>query len=404
VPQAYGAVLSVAGAPRLLVSSVLARMPLGMTSLALLLLVRHQTGSFGAAGLVVGVFALAQAAASPVQGTLVDRLGQRRTLLPSALAQATLLVAIVLAAHSGAGVAVLAVLAAPAGALLPPVGPSLRALWPAVAPEGHREAAYSLDAVTQETIWTLGPLAVGAVVAAVSPAAAVLLCATVTVLGTAAFVTAPLASRAHPPRVERPPGGALASPGLRRLLVTAALMGIGIGAVEVGLPALAFDLGSGGSAGLLLAVWSLGSMAGGLWYGTRRWRSPAEVRYRWLLVAIALVAVPLLAAQSIAAAAPLSVIAGLGFAPTMACQMGLVGELARPGTVTEAFTWSTAAIGGGIAGGSALAGVLAESAGVVAPFAVGCVAPGLAAALAFSARARSARRARALPSESPAGD
>jgi MFS family permease len=404
LPQAYAAVLSVAGTPRLLASSVLARMPLGMTSLAILLLVRDRTGSFRSAGLVVGVFALSQAAASPVQGALVDRLGQRRTLLPGALAQAAFLVALVFVAHAGAGAAVLALLAAPAGALLPPVGASLRALWPAVAPEGHREAAYSLDAVTQETIWTLGPLAVGAVVAADSPAAAVLLCATITVVGTATFVTAPLASRAHPPRHARPPGGALASPGLRRLLVTAALMGIGIGAVEVGLPALAFHVGAGGSAGLLLAVWSLGSMVGGLWYGTRRWRGRAEVRYRWLLVAIALVAAPLLAARSMSAAVILGTIAGLGFAPTMACQMGLIGELARPGTVTEAFTWSTAAIGGGIAGGSALAGVLTESAGAVAPFVVGCAAPALAAALAFSSRGRSARRVPAHPSESPAAD
>jgi hypothetical protein len=339
-----------------------------------------------------------------VQGALVDRLGQGRTLLPSALAQAACLVALVLAAHAGAGVVVLALLAAPAGALLPPVGPSLRALWPAVAPEGHREAAYSLDAVTQETIWTLGPLAVGAVAAAESPAAAVLLCATVTVVGTVVFVRAPLARSAHPEFQERPPGGALASPGLRPLLVSAVLMGTGIGAVEVGLPALAFHLGSGGSAGVLLAVWSLGSMAGGLWYGTRRWRSSAEVRHRWLLVTIALVAAPLLLAQSVTAALLLGTVAGLGFAPTMACQMGLIGELALPGTVTEAFTWSTAAIGGGIAAGSALAGALADSAGAAAPFVVGCAAPALAAALAFSSRGRSARRARALRQESPAGD
>jgi MFS family permease len=380
-------------------------MPLGMSSLAILLLVRQHTGSFGAAGFIVGVFAISQALASPVLGALVDRWGQRRVLLPSAAVQSGLLVLLVVAAEAEVPLGALALLAAVAGGLLPPVGACMRALWSDIVPDPvRREAAYSLDAVTQETIWTVGPLAVGATVALVSPAAALLGIAAVTLAGTLAFATAPLPSSRRGSPAAGAPGQALRSPGLRNILVTAILMGIGIGAVEVGLPALAFHTGSPGSAGVMLAVWSAGSLVGGLAYGARRWTRPPEERYPRLLAMIAVVTAPLLFARSVEVAVVLSFFAGLGFAPTMACQMGMVGTLASEGTVTEAFTWSTAAIGGGIAIGAAVCGSLVETVGVVAPFVLGCAGAMTAAAIAFRGRARSVRRAPEHPLESPAAD
>jgi MFS family permease len=389
VAHPYGAVLSVAGAPRLLSSSVLARLPLGMTSLAILLLVRAHTGSFAAAGAAVGAFALAGAAAAPVQGALADRRGQVRILVPAAIAQSALLVALVVAAHAGAGVPVLVALAALAGALVPPVAACLRALWPAVAPDpSRREAAYSLDAVTQETCWTLGPLLVGGIVAILSPEAAVGLCATITLVGTLAFVSSPLARRTRPAPTGVAGGGALSSAGLRLLLLTGVLMGIGIGSIEVGLPALAIHVGAAHAAGALLAVSSLGSMAGGLAYGARTWRRPPERRYAILLGAIPLLSAPLLLVHSLGVGLALSVIAGLAYAPALSCQMLLVAGLAPAGAVTEAYTWNSAAITGGVAGGSALAGVLVEAAGSSAPFVLGCCGGAAAAAIAARGRMR----------------
>jgi MFS family permease len=79
----YREFLSLPGTSRLLVSSLAARLPLGMTSVAILLLVRLQTGSFATAGIAVGAFTLANAATSPAQGILVDRLGGRPVLMVS---------------------------------------------------------------------------------------------------------------------------------------------------------------------------------------------------------------------------------------------------------------------------------------------------------------------------------
>jgi MFS family permease len=390
----YGDVLAAPGSAALLAASVAARLPLGMISLAIVLLVRERTGSFAAAGASVGAYALAGAATTPLLGALVDRVGRRAVLVPTATAQALLLGAFVAAALAGAPAAVLVVVAGAAGSCLPPVAACLRVLWPRIAPEPElREAAYSLDAVAQELIWTAGPVLVAVVVAVGSPAWAVGLCGALTLAGTLAFVASPLTARGDED-VHRPrrPGGALASPGLRVVLATGVLMGTCIGALEVGIPSLAVHTGEHGAAGAMLSLWSVGSIAGGLWYGARRWRRPLPARYGRVLALMALTTAPMIAARSLIAGLALSALAGIAYAPAVSCQSGLVEATAPAGAVTEAFTWLNAALAAGIAGGAALAGTLVDGAGASAAFALGCAAAAVAAAIALSRVARSVRR------------
>jgi MFS family permease len=376
----------------LLVASVIARLPMGMASLAIVLLVRERTGSFAAAGAAVGAFALAGAATTPLLGTLVDRAGLRRVLVPSATAQALLLGALVAAALADAAAPVLVVLAGAAGACLPPLSACLRVLWPVIAPDpDRREAAYSLDAVSQELIWTTGPIVVAGVVAVGSPAWAVGLCGALTLAGTLAFVASPLTAHA-PVGAGRLPGAALASPGLRLVLLTGVLMGATIGALEVGIPSLAVHTGAHGAAGIMLSLWSVGSIAGGLWYGARAWHRPLPVRYGLLLGVMALTTAPMIAVHSLWAGLVLATVAGIAYAPVVSCQTGLVEATAPAGAVTEAFTWLNASLAAGIAGGAALAGPLVDEAGAPAAFALGCVAAAVAAVLALSRGARSVRR------------
>ena len=64
----YRALFSVPGFSRLLVSSVLGRLPAGMFSLAIVLFVHARTGSFLTAGMAVGAFTLAGAIVGPALG------------------------------------------------------------------------------------------------------------------------------------------------------------------------------------------------------------------------------------------------------------------------------------------------------------------------------------------------
>jgi predicted MFS family arabinose efflux permease len=137
-----------------------------------------------------------------------------------------------------------------------------------------------------------------------------------------------------------------------------------------------------------IALVSLGGVVGGLLYGARNWRLSIEDRYWVLLLVLAILLTPLIIASSLAAAIPLSLIAGLAMTPMISCQNTLVGAAAPAGTITEAFTWTTAAMFAGTATGSTAAGALVGTAGVGAPFVAACAAAALAAALAALAHRR----------------
>jgi predicted MFS family arabinose efflux permease len=251
-----------------------------------------------------------------------------------------------------------------------------------------RERAYALESIAQELVWIAGPLVVALVISLVSPTGAVLLLGAICVCGTLLFLRSPLVADDRGAGKERPAPSsrALSSTALRALLAPIALTGVALGATEVGLPSLALHAGSRSASGLLLALWSIGSICGGLWYGSQSWRSPLAARYRVLLASAVVLTAPLLVARSIPAGVICSLLAGLAIAPVFSCQYALVGRAANAGNETEAFTWVTAALVGGLAVGSAAAGAVIDAAGVSGPFALASLAMALAALLALGVR------------------
>jgi MFS family permease len=387
----YGPVLAAPGARRLLFSSVAGRLPLGMT-LAILLLVRDSTGSFGAAGAVVGAYGIAASAGGPLIGRIVDRVGQARVLVPCAVVNAAALVGVVAAAQADAPQAVLVALGAAVGACLPPIAACVRVIWPdLVTKPQEREAAFALDAIVQELVWSTGPLLVGGTIALAGPSAAVLAMAAVTLGGTLWFVSAP-AVRARGGHGTRTPGGALRAPGIPVLLVGSFGAGLGMGSIEVGLPGIAHDLHHTGASGALLALCSLGSLSAGVVFGLREWRSSLQARFAAMLIAAALVMTPLLFVGSLGEALVLAYISGFAWAPSLACAYALVGRLSPAGAMTEAFTWNGAAVGGGIAAGVAIGGVLVDAGGGDAAIAFG-VGSCAIAAVAIAGRRRTLAQA-----------
>lgn len=377
------------GAVRLLVGSLAGRLPLGMSSLAVLLFVHLKTGSFAIAGVAVGAYTLGSAVTTPLQGRLVDRVGGPLVLICFAVAQAVGMVALVLAGELGAASAVLVVLSGVAGSMTPPLSASVRALWPRVARSAATlEIAYALDATSQELIWTCGPLLVAAAVAAGSPAAAVLLCGAITVAGTVLFATAPATRQSRRAGRETERSSPIRNPALQIVLAATLLLGMGIGAIEVALPGLAVREGSHAAAGILLGLWSIGSLIGGLTYGARLVRAQLTVRYVGLMLVVAATTAPLIFAGSLAAAFPLSLLAGVGFAPLMACQYSLVGALADRRTVIEAFAWTSTALVSGIAGGNAVGGALVQGGGIARAFAFGSLTQVVGALIALTGRHR----------------
>jgi predicted MFS family arabinose efflux permease len=174
--------------------------------------------------------------------------------------------------------------------------------------------------------------------------------------------------------------------GVRTLFGIFALVGAAFGAVEVAVPAASAAAGVPHVAGLLLGVWGLGSLLGGLL--AARAPAPADrVRRLCLLLAAlacghALLAVP----TGLVALGALLLLAGSAVAPSFGLAFGMVDGVAPPGAVTEAYTWLSTGIAFGLAPGSALGGALAQHSGAGAAFLVAAGAGAAAAALAISRR------------------
>lgn len=380
VPEAgmrrYALLLRSPGVGPVVLAGLLARVPLGMSALAMVLIVREAGQSYAAAGVVVAANTLASAASVPVMGRLVDRLGQRRVLLPLGLLFPAWMVVFTVLAAGGAGTGVLAVCAVAIGACMPPIGACMRALWSDLAPtDDLRETAYALEATLQEVFFVVGPLLTATLAALVSPEAAMLVAAACALIGTLALA-ATAASRAWHGGSAEGVGrlGALTAPGVRTILLASVGMGAAFGAIEVAMPAFAEAHGSRAAAGIPLAAFSLGSLLGGLWVGTRGGTTPPATRYLAALLALSLALVPLLVAGSIPVMTLLVLIAGMPIAPAFASAYGLINGLATPGTHTEAFAWLSTAILTGVSIGTAVGGDVIHRAGVTTALGVaaGC--------------------------------
>jgi MFS family permease len=361
----YSRILRTPGVAVIVLATVIGRMPIGISGLAILLYVRDVTGSFAAAGVATGALALGTALGAPLQGRLVDRRGVGM-LLPLAAVHAGGLLAVWAAGSVDATAGALAALAFLAGAATPPVSSVLRSRWPyllAERPELVR-SAFALDSVLIELVFVVGPLVTTVVVATVGPQYALIVSAACVVTGTLMLLSGLTGLPGPQPgrQGRRAYGlGALADPGLRTLVFASLPVGFALGSVEVALPAFSDGEGSKALAGVLLAVWSAASGVSGLTWGARASRFSlleAHLRFAWLLpLAIA----PLALASSPLTMGLLVVLAGLPIAPLIASRNQLVERVTPAGTATEAYTWPLTALVAGVSLGAAVAGAVVES-------------------------------------------
>ena len=347
-------------AAALLVWSIIARVPMGMAGLALVLLVRGSGAGYGEAGLVAAAYAIAVAIGAPYGGRQVDRRGARRVLVRRTVLFPALFGLVAVLGSTGAPTPAIAVAAAAAGLTAPPVSSVLRSIWPTVAGEDGAKTAYALDAALQEVIFIGGPLLV-AVLAVIDPVAAIVGAGLLSAVGTTVFTRIPPV-RAAGPAAERHSArlGALSAVGVRTLALLSLWLGLAFGSAEIAVPAFAESAGNRALAGVALAGFSAGSLVGGLLAGLR----PSSDERRRLIfgttVLAGLMALPL-AAGSIGSLALLLFLAGLPIAPVVAAIYGQIGRVAAAGSVAEAFSWFGTSVSIGIAGGSVAGGWLIDS-------------------------------------------
>lgn len=391
----YRRLFALAG-PAYVAIAFVGRLPLAMSQLGTLLMVSTATGSYGAGGAAAGALAVANAIGAPVAAALTDRIGQRPVVLVQSVAGAVGLVVLVLLTGQLPGSpALLIVVAGLTGLLLPQVGPLARVRWrpitegsdqpgPTGAVSQQRrlvDAAFSYEGAADEASFVLGPALVGVLAVVVSPAGALVTAAVLLAIFGSAFALHRTADF-RVPEVGIGGRGRLVTGAFVVLLLAQAAMGMLFGSVQTGTTVLATQAGSPGVAGLIHAVLGIGSVLAGLATVFLPERIGHERRWLVAALALALLATPLLAVDTLGMLIVVILALGFAVAPYMIAIFTLGERIAPPARVGAALTLLAAATGVGYAAGSSVAGRLSDSHGHHAAFAVTVTVTGLAALLA----------------------
>lgn len=387
--------------------SVVSRLPVYLMSLAMVLVVREQGGSYAQAGLVSALYTVGMALGSPLIARRIDRRGRRTVLVATGLLYPTALAVLVWA--TGPGDWAQPVLAVLAGITLPPANACMRSLWARLPlRDDERETAYLWESLLTEVLVIGAPLMLAALMLTGSAGTALTAVSVIGGVGAIglAFTRVPegtdgarAVDKDTADTADTAGSGGLLGPlrssPMLALTAVMALSSVPIGLMTLAIPAFVDDHGSQGNTGLVYACWGIGSALGALWLGRSQSEVAVHVRFPRLVLAFAVgTGLPLLATSQLTLALALAV-GSVPIALVSAGEMTLVSLLADGRSLTEAFTWASLATVVGDALGQQAGGLLMEPAGPRGVFAAAFGTALLAAVVAFACRGLTGRAATA---------
>ena len=394
----YRRVLALPGALVFSASALVARLPISMVSLGIVVLVSTRTGSYGVAGAVSASYIIANAVFAVPQGRLLDRLGQSRVLPPAVAVFAVGLAALMTTVELGLDAPWPHLCAVVSGAAMPQIGSCVRARWShVVADKADLQTAFAVEAVADESVFMIGPTLVTFLATVVHPLAGLAAAMLAAVAGTGVLVSQR--------RTEPPAGG---TSGVHRgrmpwwtlgpLTLSTVFLGVLFGGAEVATVAFADEAGATAVAGPMLAIWALGSLLSGMVTGAVRITASNASRFRWGLLVLGVVMLPLPFVSGFVVLAVVLFLAGFAISPTMIACIGWVQEVVPATRITEGITIVTTGLASGLAPGAALVGQVVDARGASAAYWLTAAAGLVGAAVAFLTAAVS----RSVSSRGPA--
>jgi MFS family permease len=383
VPNPYAALLRVRGGVAFSAAAFVARLPISMVGIGIVLLLSSTTHRYGLAGAVSATSALAEGVGQPLLSRYVDRYGQARAGPPMVVTTTVATVALVAMATADVPAWTYFPVAIVAGVTFPNVGAFVRARWAAaLSGTPTLRTAFSLESVLDEVIFVLGPPLVTWLALVHGAQSAMLVTVVILDVGCALLLvqrsTEPAPSRAQ----VRGGPGPLSVPDLRVVFAVLLMLGGVFGSFEVVTIAFAQQHGHPGAAGVVLALNAVGSMSAGLVYGAMHPRAGlrTQLLVLGLLVPLTVLAFPFV--ERLPVLAVLSLLAGFVIAPTLIVSFQLIEELSPPQRLTEGLTLATTSIVVGVAVAAALSGRLVDAVGTPRAYVVATASGVLTAVVA----------------------
>jgi MFS family permease len=383
----YRRILSVPGALRFSGSALVARLPIAMVTIGIVLLATGAGRSYGLAGALSAVYLLAAAIWAIPQARLVDRLGQAPVLTVAAAVFGVGLTVFIVVVRSGGPDWLAFVWAAVVGGAFPQVGSCVRTRWSHVLDQrAEIDTAYALESAVDEVVFMTGPILVTVLATGWDPVAGL---GTAIVAGTGGTLFFAAQRSTSPPPVPRVRGvrrAPIPVSVMAPVCVVGVALGTLFGAAEVATVAFASEHDHQGYAGLLLALWATGSLIAGVITGLVQWRVGPALRLRWGAAGMAVAMLPLSLIHSLWLMGGWLFVAGFAIAPTIVASLSIVEQAVPRARLTEGMAIVETALVAGVAPGAALAGRLIDTHGASRAYLVSLVAGLVAAAAAVAAR------------------
>ena len=352
----------------------LARLPFAMMVVGVLTLVVSATGSVALGGLTSAAVGIGTVIAGSIVGDAVDRLGQRRVLVPLGLVNSALLGAFPFVVSAATADWMLLLAALFIGLTAPQAAAMSRSRLMAIIRErltpSRRERTFSrtmaYESAADETAFVIGPVVVGILASFIAPWAPIAGAAVLSFVFVTAFALHPTA-RAGAVPADGPAEIAPARELLRLpvLVIVAATFAVGafFGATLTSLTSFMAEQGDVDSAALLYGVMGIGSAVLALAVAVLPTRF--ALRWRWVLFAgvLAVATAGYTLSGSVAAVTFALCVMGLGVGPTLVTLFSLAGARAPLGRTATVMTVLGSAVALAQSLASAVTGAIAEEFG-----------------------------------------
>jgi len=341
-------------------AALVARFPLGMLTLGIVIMLSSSRDSFSLPSLVASTAIGVNALIAPQLSRLADTHGQARVAIPATLV-ATMAFALLIAASYLIWPDWSLFASAVCIGFMPNFGAFSRARWV--------RTAFALESMGEELGWMSGPIIIVVLVHVFFPEVAVAATAMLFFIGAISFS---LQRRTEPPRQARDKTQAASNerPATERPMIfnpvvffpslTLFMLGGFFGVIEVAATAFAKQSGLEHLTFVPLSAYAIGSFLTGIGYGALHWRLALPRQFLLMAGLVVLTSLPFFFVTNLSILSLICLLAGLAYSPTVIIAMGLIEDLAPKGRLTESMTWALIAPIIGIATGIAVSGTIID--------------------------------------------
>jgi MFS family permease len=336
---AYREVLALASVRTIIILGTISRVgQFGFGVLLTVHLVEALHLPYSRAGIVSAVWTIGLAISAPWRGSLLDRIGLRRTMVPSLVVLTPVFILLPFVRQYW----LLLVLAAVLGLVMFPSFSVIRQAVLAATPPAMRRTAISLDSTIVEVCFMVGP-ALGIWIGTTwSTTWALLIFGMMTVLGALVLTVVNVAIVSPDEATDRSdepePGRrrlTWATPQVLGILAASGVAGFILAGTDIGVVAALRQLGAPQLIGLTLAVWGLGSAVAGLAYGGLHRAVPVV----WLVLGLGASTALVSLATGVFTLNLLLLVAGAFCAPTLVAAQDQLQRIVSPRERGQLLGW-----------------------------------------------------------------